>query len=91
MPLIKLVWQTLSEFGLNDKQLRGKLGATAVLHTHSRALDFHPHVHVVIPAGAIDTRSRTWRTKSGNFLFAQAALAAVFRAKGSITVGRPVT
>lgn len=79
--LIKLVWQTLSEFGLNDKQLRGKLGATAVLHTHSRALDFHPHVHVVIPAGAIDTRSRTWRTKSGNFLFPQAALAAVFRAK----------
>jgi hypothetical protein len=79
--LIKLTWQTLSAFGLNDKTLQGKLGATAVLHTHSRALDFHPHVHVVIPAGAIDTRSKVWRTKSGNFLFPQKALAAVFRGK----------
>jgi hypothetical protein len=40
--LIKLAWQTLAEFGLNDKTLQGKLDATAVLHTHSRALDFHP-------------------------------------------------
>jgi len=40
--LIKLAWQTLSEFGLNDKTLQGRLGATAVLHTHSRALEFHP-------------------------------------------------
>ncbi len=79
--LIKLVWQTLAEFGLNDKKLRGKLGATLVLHTHSRALNFHPHVHVVIPAGAIDIHSKTWRTKSGNFLFPQSALASVFRGK----------
>jgi hypothetical protein len=79
--LIKLVWQTLAEFGLNDKKLRGKLGATLVLHTHSRALNFHPHVHVVIPAGAIDAHSKTWRTKSGNFLFPQKALASVFRGK----------
>ena len=79
--LIKLTWQTLSEFGLNDKKLHGKLGATLVLHTHSRALDFHPHVHVVIPAGAIDTSSKTWRTKSGNFLFPEKALAKVFRGK----------
>ncbi|MES9902698.1 MAG: transposase, partial [Sedimenticola sp.] len=79
--LIKLVWQTLAEFGLNDKKLHGKLGATLVLHTHSRALNFHPHVHIVIPAGAIDTSCNTWRTKSGNFLFPEKALAKVFRGK----------
>ncbi len=60
--LIKLAWQTLAEFGLNDKTLQGRLGATAVLHTHSRALDFHPHVHIVVPAGAIDTTHHRWRT-----------------------------
>ena len=32
-----------------------------VLHTHSRALDCHPHVHVVLPAGAIDPATRTAR------------------------------
>ena len=79
--LIKLAWQTLSEFGLNDKSLQGKLGATAVLHTHSRALDFHPHVHIVVPAGAIDTVHNRWRTKQGKFLFPEKALAKVFRGK----------
>jgi hypothetical protein len=79
--LINLAWQTLSEFGLNDKTLRGRLGATAVLHTHSRALDFHPHVHLVVPAGAIDTVHNRWRTKQGKFVFPEKALAKVFRGK----------
>lgn len=79
--LIRLAWQTLSEFGLRDKALHGDLGATVVLHTHSRALDFHPHVHVVLPAGAIDPATRHWNTKEGKFLFAHKALAKVFRAK----------
>jgi hypothetical protein len=78
--LIKLAWQTLTEFGLNDKTLRGKLGATAVLHTHSRGLDFHPHVHIVVPAGGIDPVHNRWRTKEGKFLFPEKALAKVFRA-----------
>jgi hypothetical protein len=79
--LIKLAWRTLAEFGLNDKALKGALGGTAVLHTHSRALDFHPHVHLVVPAGALDRKNNQWRTKSGQFLFPAAALASVFRAK----------
>jgi hypothetical protein len=52
-----------------------------VLHTHSRALDYHPHVHIVAPAGAIDSIHREWRTKEGKFLFPHTALAKVFRAK----------
>jgi hypothetical protein len=79
--LIKLTWETLAQFGLNDKKLRGKLGATIVLHTHSRALNFHPHVHVVIPAGAVDTRNKIWREKKGKFLFDEKNLAKVFRGK----------
>jgi len=79
--LIKLAWQTLRKFGLNDKTLHGRLGATAVLHTHSRALDFHPHVHIVVPAAAIDTAHNRLRTKQGKFLFCEKALAKVFRGK----------
>jgi len=76
-------WDTLKIFSQNDKQLRGIPGAIAVLHTHSRSLDFHPHVHVVIPAGAIDRDKRLWRTKKSKkpFLFKHKALAKVFRAK----------
>ncbi|NOR80080.1 MAG: hypothetical protein GQ529_04490 [Methyloprofundus sp.] len=28
---------------------------TAVLHTHSRKRDYHPHIHVIIPGGGINT------------------------------------
>lgn len=62
--LIKMAWETLKTFSQNDKHLQGVPGAIAVLHTHSRALAFHPHVHIVIPAAAIDKEKRLWRTKT---------------------------
>jgi len=53
--LMQCAWQTLLTFSRNDQQLQGTPGAVAVLHTHSRRLDYHPHVHCVVPAAAIDT------------------------------------
>jgi hypothetical protein len=79
--LIRVAWQTLASFRLRDKALHGDLGATVVLHTHSRVPDFHPHMHVVLPAGAIDPATRHWKRKTGKFLFPHKALAKVFRAK----------
>ncbi len=49
---------TLKDFGLNDKVLAAELAMIAVLHTHTRRLDFHPHVHIVVP-GAVITKKRT--------------------------------
>ncbi|MCP4451344.1 MAG: transposase, partial [Planctomycetes bacterium] len=43
-------WETVRTFTQNDPQLQGMPGAITVLHTHSRRLDFHPHVHLVMPA-----------------------------------------
>jgi len=37
------VWETLQSFSRNDKKLKGDPGVIAVLHTHSRALDFDHH------------------------------------------------
>jgi hypothetical protein len=83
--MIQCVWETVRTFSQNDKQLQGTPGAIAVLHTHSRRLDFHPHVHLVMPAAAIDEINRLWRTKKGegksSYLFNHKALAKVFRAK----------
>lgn len=83
--MIRCSWQTLAQFAQNDTRLRGKTGAIAVLHTHSRRLDFHPHVHLVIPAGAVDEKRRCWRTQRTKdkrpYLFSHKALAKVFRAK----------
>ncbi len=73
--------QTLSTFGRNDRKLRASLGFCAVLHTHSRRLDYHPHLHVVMPGGGVDVKRRQWRTRSGNYLFNGRQLANVFRTK----------
>lgn len=79
--LYKAVWETVSEFCSNDPQLGGTAGATAVLHTHSRRLEYHPHIHLVIPSAVVDSKNRLWKKKSGRYLFNHKALAKVFRAR----------
>ena len=81
--LMDCAWQTLRSFSQNHRQLQGCPGAVAVLHTHSRALALHPHVHLAMPAAALDADKRLWRTlRSGNaYLFNHKALAKVFRGK----------
>ncbi|RJG00806.1 IS91 family transposase [Noviherbaspirillum sedimenti] len=86
--LIKCAWETVNTFARNDRQLQGHAGAVAVLHTHNRRLDFHPHVHLVMPAGAINVQDKRWRTKKGKYLFAGKALARVFRARMLEAVAR---
>ena len=75
------VWDTLKTFSLNDKKLSGLPGVISVLHTHSRALNYHPHIHAVMPDGALDKKSKLWRKKDSKYIFNHKALAKVFRAK----------
>ena len=85
--LLRCSWETVRTFSHNDPQLRGTPGAIAVLHTNTRSLEFHPHVHLVMPAAALDGEQKQWRTKrrkgkaKGLYLFNEKALAKVFRAK----------
>ena len=83
--MMRCSWDTVRTFSLNDTQLQGTPGAVSVLHTHSRRLDYHPHVHLAMPAAALDAKRRLWRTKrkkgKTDYLFNHKALAKVFRAK----------
>ena len=84
--LMQCSWETVRTFSQNDRQLAGTPGAIAVLHTHTRRLDYHPHVHLVVPAAALDGENARWRTKrrgkgKSGYLFNHQALAKVFRAK----------
>ena len=82
--LMRCCWETVRTFSQNDKQLQGTPGAIAVLHTNTRRLDYHPHVHLVMPAAAVNGERRQWRTKrrgKGGYLLNHKALAKVFRAK----------
>ncbi len=75
------VSETLKDFGLNPKQMGAEIGLTMVLHTNTRSLDYHPHIHVVVPGGGIDKRRRQWKKKKGKYLFNEFNLATVFRAR----------
>lgn len=83
--LMRCAWETVHRFSQNDRQLPGRPGAIAVLHTHARRLDFHPHVHLLVPAAALDVAKQRWRRKhrgsKGTYLFNEKAMAKVFRAK----------
>lgn len=79
--MFSCVQEVLKTFTQNDKKLHGSAGFTTVLHTHARNLDYHPHIHVVMPGASVNTVTGLWRTKSSKYLFAQKNLAKVFRAK----------
>jgi len=79
--LLTLAAKTLKDFGVNPKQLGADIGLTAILHTHSRRLDYHPHVHVIVPGGGVNRHRKQWRKLRSKYLFNQKALARVFRAR----------
>lgn len=79
--MFQCIQELLKTFTQNDKKLQGMAGFTTVMHTHSRELGFHPHIHVVMVGGSINRNLRLWRVKSGKYLFYHKALAKVFRAK----------
>ena len=72
---MECAWQTLHTFSQNHRQWQGSPSALAVLHSHSRRLDFHPQVHVAMPAAALDADNGLWRTPrrsangGGSYLF----------------------
>ncbi|MFV0276403.1 MAG: transposase [Parahaliea sp.] len=77
--LMRCAAETLRRFGRNKKGFTAELGLCAVLHTHTRRLDYHPHVHIVVPGGGIHRSRREWRGLKGGYLFNGRALAAAFR------------
>ena len=79
--MFECVWEVLQSFSRHDKKLAGDPGIVAVLHTHSRKLDFHPHLHVIMPAIAVDQLNELVQTKHSKYLFNHKALAKVFRGK----------
>ena len=81
--LFKCAWQTLKSFSKDKRnRLQAKTGMIAVLHTWKQNLDYHPHLHCIIPAGGM-TANNKWKSSScnGDFLFPVKALSRVFKGK----------
>ena len=78
--LIQEAARALMEVAAEDRFLGARLAVMAVLHTWSRSLFFHPHVHLVFPIGGLAEDGESWvKPKSDTYIFPQSALAARFR------------
>ena len=58
-----------------------RLGFFGVLHTWGRTLEYHPHVHYVVPGGGLSADGSCWLPSRADFLVPVKALSIVFRAK----------
>ena len=80
--LFEKSWETLKCFGLNPKMLGANIGAIAILHTWDQQLNFHPHLHFIVPAGGINKDGKWINSKAnGEFLFDVKEMSKVFSAR----------
>lgn len=80
--LLKESAATLQDVARRRKYLGAQLGILSVFHPVGRQLQFHPHVHCVVPAGGLHAQGLRWcRPKSPDFFLPQSVLAARFRSR----------
>jgi hypothetical protein len=56
-------------------------GFFGVLHTWGRRLQYHPHIHFIVPGGAIATDTGQWMPSRNDFYLPVQALSPIVRAK----------
>lgn len=71
--------EAVQKLALDKRALGGQVGMLAVLHTWGSTLDYHPHVHCLIPGGAITEQGTVWRESRQKFLIAVRPLSKLFR------------
>jgi hypothetical protein len=80
--LFEAASQTLLDLGEDPKRLGAQLGFTAVLHTWTRTLEYHPHLHCVVTGGGLSRDGSHWiPIRRRKYLFPVLVLGDLFRGK----------
>ena len=58
--LFKAASQTILKLAADKKHIGGQGGLLAILHTWGQNLPFHPHLHCVVPGGALSFDGNRW-------------------------------
>jgi Putative transposase/Transposase zinc-binding domain len=58
-----------------------RCGFFGVLHTWGRTLEYHPHIHYVVPGGGLSDDGSQWLPSRADFFVPVRALSILFRAK----------
>ncbi len=79
--LFQAAAEALKLLARDKKYLGAEAGFISVLHTWTRALMYHPHVHCLIPGGGICLDGKTVRFSNDDFLMHVKPLSIIFKAK----------
>ena len=72
----------LKKLVADDKLVGGDCpGFFGVLHTWGRQLEYHPHIHYIVPGGALKRETGFWHSSRIDFFLPVRALSEIFRAK----------
>ena len=72
--------EALQKMAWDERFVGGRLGMVGVLHTWTRALIYHPHVHYIVTGGGLSEKG-DWKRSREVFLVPVRALSVIFRAK----------
>jgi len=80
--LFATAWDVLREFGQDRNWIGGRIGATSILHTSGQNLKYHPHLHFIVPGGALMPNGQWKHSRNkGKYLFNVKQLGSVFQAR----------
>ena len=79
--MFKASADALKTLAYDGKFLGGKIGFTGILHTWKRNKRIHPHIHYIIPGGALTEDHFEWISIKGEFLVHVTPLMIIYRQK----------
>jgi hypothetical protein len=80
--MFKASSETIKKLALDEKYIGGDLpGFLGVLHTWGRQLAYHPHIHYVVPGGALSKEDGRWHPSRIDFYLPVKAMSKIFKAK----------
>jgi len=77
--MFRVAGQALLKCVLNPGFLGAQAGAVAVLHTWGQTLAYHPHIHMIVPAGGLSEDDMEWIPSGKKFFVPVKAVAGLFR------------
>jgi hypothetical protein len=76
--LLRAAAGSLMKLAADPRYVGGRIGILAVLHTWTATLAYHPHAHLLVPAGGV-TEDGTWVAARKGYFVPVKALARIFR------------
>lgn len=77
--LMKAAASAITKLAADPKYVGGLVGIMAVMHTWTRTMHYHPHVHCLVTGGGLSSDGEHWSQCRNGYLFPKRALSSIFR------------